>query len=238
MSDGLTSGLAIVGAATGLGSLAVQSAIAYRDRARLRLRVDVKTLHGKPPRIIIDLLNDSPRATTVREVGLYALPVRIEVGRNGEQQGRPGVAEVDYPFNERPFFIEASDTRQFAGIPDIFSEGVHADQPLRAYAVDARNRRVWGSAAPYVRLAFGENPPIEESDDEAIKRGLTRDDKAREPWPVEPRWKLWRRRELRRTTRELRAVAKQQKAVGTLRIRGHVQSFDPEEAPEPIPRDS
>jgi hypothetical protein len=144
MPDELTVALAIIGAATGLGSLAVQGVVAHRDRSRLRLRVDVMTLYGKPPRIVIDLLNDSPRATTVREVGLYARPVRIEVGRQGEMQGRPGFAEIDYPFSERPFFIDANETRQFAGFPDIFSEGIHADQPLRVYAIDARNRRVWG----------------------------------------------------------------------------------------------
>jgi hypothetical protein len=233
VADELTAALAIVGAATGVASLAVQSAVAHRDRARLRLRADVTTIYGKPPRIVIDVLNDSPRGTTVREVGLYALPVRIEVAQDGERPGRPGLAEIDYPFRRRPFFMEANETRQLAGFPDIFSERVHADQPLRVYAIDARNRRVWGPAAPYVRLAVGENPPIEESDDAAVKSCLQPDDTKRDPWPVEPGWKVWKPRELRRTTTEARAVADQQKAVGTLRIRGHVKSFDPEgEEPE------
>jgi hypothetical protein len=106
------------------------------------------------------------------------------------------------------------------------------------YAIDQRNRRAWGSAAPYVRLALGDDPPIEESDDASIKWALQRDDEKREPWPVEPGWKLWKRRELRRTTAESRAVAKQQKAVGTLRIRAHVKRFDPEDGPEPFPRET
>ncbi len=158
MSDELTATLAIIGAATGIGSLIVQSAVAYRDRARLRLQVAVTTLYGKPPRLVIDVLNDSPRATTIREVGLYARPVRIEIGRDGETQGRPGLAEIDYPFSERPFFIEANDTRQFAGVPDIFSEGIHADQLLRVYAIDAptgacgaRPRRTPGSRSATTR---------------------------------------------------------------------------------------
>lgn len=235
MPDGLTAALAIIGAATGLGSLAVQSVVAYRDRSHLRLHVDVTTLYGKPPRIVIDVFNDSPRATTIREVGLYARPIGIEIGRAGETHGRPMLAEVDYPFSERPFFIEANETHQFAGFPDIFSEGIHADQPLRVYAIDARNRRLWGSAATYVRFALGNTPPIEEGDEEAIKRSVTPDGETREPWPVEPGWKLWKRRELRRTTKESRAVRAQQKEVGTLRIRGHVKRFDPEERPNPVP---
>jgi hypothetical protein len=49
---------------------------------------------------------------------------------------------------------------------------------------------------------------------------------------------LWNRRELRRTTPDSRAVAKQQKTVGTLRIRGHVKNFDPDKGPEPIPHEA
>jgi hypothetical protein len=190
--------------------------------------VDVRTIRGKPPRLVIDVLNDSPRGTTVREVGLYAHPVRIEVGREGEAP-RPGLAEIDYPFTGRPFFMDANETRRFAGMPNIFGEGVHADQPLRVYAIDQRNRRVWGSAAPYMRFAFGDDPPIRPDDDPSVRQCLEPDGRLREPWPIEPRWKLWKPRELRRITSQSRAVARQQAEVGTIRVRGYVREFDPDE---------
>ena len=219
----------MIGAATGIASLTVQIIGAWRERSRLRFRVTPQTLYGKRPRIVIDVFNDSPRATTIRELGLYARPVRIEhqSGQTGEVS--EGVAEIDFPFSERPFFIEAQDMKEFAGAPDILSYGIHADQPLRVYAIDGRNRRVWGTAAPHFRDLIGDNPPIPD-DDEASKRFLLPDGETREPWPVEPRWKLWKRRELRRSSPEAREFkAKQNAAGGTLRVQGGVIRFDPEE---------
>jgi len=86
--------------------------------------------------------------------------------------------------------MEAYETREFAAVPDIFTYGIHADEPLRAYALDGRNRRTWGTAAPYARPAFGDDPPIEDTDDAGVKWSLTPDGKTRRPWPVQPRWKL------------------------------------------------
>lgn len=79
------------------------------------------------------------------------------------------------------------ETRRFAGVPDIFSDGIHSDLP--AYAI-ARTRRVWGSLGPNLRLVFGWNPPVEDSDDPQIKRSLQDDGVEREAWPAEPAWKL------------------------------------------------
>jgi hypothetical protein len=230
VSNGLTTVIAVIGAATGIGSLVVQTVSAWRERSRLRFSVTPQTLYGKPPRVVIDVFNDSPRATTIRELGLYARPVRIE-----HQNGQTGavsqrLAEIDFPFSERPFFIEAQDMKEFAGVPDILSYGIHADQPLRVYAIDGRNRRIWGAAAPSFRHLIGDNPPIPD-DDEAGKRFLLPDGETREPWPVEPLWKLWKRRELRGGSPEVDKFRAKEAAGGTLRVRGAVIRFDPEERP-------
>jgi hypothetical protein len=236
VSNDLTAVIAVVGAATGVGGLVIQIIGAWRERSRLRFRVAPQTVFGKSPRMVIDVFNDSPRATTIRELGLYARPVRIEhrSGQTGDVS--EGVAEIDFPFNDHPFFIEAQDMKQFAGAPDILTYGIHADQPLRVYAIDGRNRRIWGDAAPYFRDLIGHNLPIPE-DDEAGNRFLRPDGETRHPWPVEPRWKLWKRQELRRGSPEVREFkAKQKAADGTLRVRGAVIHFDPEErADTPAP---
>jgi hypothetical protein len=235
VSSCLTAVIAVIGAVTGIGSLAIQIIGAWRERSRLRFKVDTITFYGKRPRMVIDVFNDSPRATTIRELGLYARPVRImhRSGQTGEES--EGVAEIDFPFNEHPFFIEAQDMKQFAGAPDILSNGIHADQPLRVYAIDGRNRRVWGEAAPYFRDLIGDNPPIP-SEDEAANRFLVPDGETRHPWPVEPRWKLWKRGELRRSSPEAREFkAKQQAAGGTLRTRGGVIRSGPEERADAPP---
>jgi hypothetical protein len=122
--------------------------------------------------------------------------------------------------------------KRFAGTPDIFTHGVHADTPLRVYAVVAgRERRVWGPAAPYWRLMVGDNPAIE-NEDEGTRLLLLSDGQTRHPWPVETSWKLWKRRQLRRDSTEIHHFRLQQKAMGgTLRVRGYVKRFDPEEGP-------
>jgi hypothetical protein len=232
VSNDLTTVIAVIGAVTGVGGLVIQIIGAWRERSRLRFRVDTRTVFGKRPRMVIDVFNDSPHATTIRELGLYAHPVRITHMSGQTSEVSAGVAEIDFPFNERPFFIEAQDMKQFAGAPDLLTYGIHADQPLRVYGIDGRNRRVWGEAAPYFRHLIGEDPPISD-DDEASKHFLLPDGETRRPWPVEPRWKLWKRRELRRSSPQAREFKATQKAAGgRLRERGGVIRFDPEERSE------
>jgi hypothetical protein len=101
----------------------------------------------------------------------------------------------------------------------------------RLAVVAGRERRVWGPAAPYWRLMVGDNPGIE-NEDEGTKQLLLSDGQTRHTWPVEPSWKLWKRRELRRDSTEIHHFRLQQKAMGgTLRVRGYVKRFDPAEGP-------
>ena len=73
---------------------------------------------------------------------------------------------------------------------------LHVDQPLRLYAVDMRNRRVWGAAFPVHRLMVAANPnprqfpQMEPRLFEPLATPLL-------PQKAEPRWKLWVRRDLR-----------------------------------------
>lgn len=72
---------------------------------------------------------------------------------------------------------------------------VHADEPLRLYAVALPNRRIWGPAAPILRalLNGGWNPV------DAPPEALTPLPGAPfRPKAVEPRWKLWTHKELRK----------------------------------------
>jgi hypothetical protein len=94
-------------------------------------------------------------------------------------------------------FLEAGQTQRFIGAPDTIGQGIHADQPLRVYASDARGRKVWGEAAPVVRMLVGQNPPLQPTDPESLRRLLEPTPERLLPGAVEPRWKLWKRRELR-----------------------------------------
>ncbi len=82
-------------------------------------------------------------------------------------------------------------------VPNIDSFGIHADYPFRAYAVDLRGRRIWGEAAPVVRMLFGPEPPLAPSDPADLRVLFEPPRLDLRPAKVEAGWKLWKRRELR-----------------------------------------
>ena len=69
---------------------------------------------------------------------------------------------------------------------------------MRLYAIDARGRTSWGMAAPVIRMMVGDRPPVEPGDSEIMKQLLTPSPEPLLPAAVEPWWKLWKRRELRK----------------------------------------
>ena len=62
--------------------------------------------------------------------------------------------------------------------------------------MDIRGRYVWGDAAPVVRMMVGDDPPLADHDPDEFK-ALFQPRSDLLPARVEPRWKLWKRRELR-----------------------------------------
>jgi hypothetical protein len=190
ISTGLTFAIAVIGAVTGTVSAAVAAIGAYRGRQRLRLTaVDCASAEGREPWVFVDVLNDGPRGTTVRKVGLWAKTIAIQA-----EGGARTTAVLSYDLKQEPFFLEAGETEHFElGAGHDWLLAVPLDQPLRAYAVDARERKVWGRALPVLRifLQYGWQPPPKWSPQvQSPQERLL-------PERVEPRWKLWKRRELR-----------------------------------------
>jgi hypothetical protein len=60
-----------------------------------------------------------------------------------------------------------------------------------------RGRYVWGDAAPVVRMMVGDDPPMGDEDPDDFKALCYPPRPNLLPARVEPRWKLWKRRELR-----------------------------------------
>jgi hypothetical protein len=173
------------------GALASAGISAYRERPRLKLRWGTTTAIGRKPAAWIEVRNAGGRATTLREVGFYGKRVRFETRDRARGEG-----EATFPF-ARGVFLERGETKRFEGAPSIDTFGFHADFPLRVYAVDERDRRVWGSAGPVVRDLVGPNPPLTDDDPEALKALFRPLEEPQYPAQIEPRWKLWKRRELR-----------------------------------------
>jgi len=153
-------------------------------------------VNGRPT-VYIDVTNLGHRPTTVREVGFYAHPREFEIIREGGSQPW-ATAKGEITFATGPFFLDAGQSERVELVPDIDAWGIHADFPLRVYAVDIRHRRIWGDAAPIVRMLVGENPPLHDSDSEELKRLFIPPKPELRPSQVEPGWKIWKRCELRR----------------------------------------
>ena len=77
VDDELTFALALIGALTGTISAVSQAVQAWRERSRLFVDFGFRTAVGERPTAWIDVHNDAPRATTIREVGFYAKPMKF-----------------------------------------------------------------------------------------------------------------------------------------------------------------
>jgi hypothetical protein len=194
-SNSVTFGVALVGAATGLASAATQIYAATVDRPRLRTDFGMTTRANGAPTIYVEVTNVGRRPTTVRQFGFYGGERQMEVIRDGESQPW-ATATGEINFQEGPKFLEAGQSHRVEMVPNIDSFGIHADYPLRAFAVDINGRRIWGRAAPVVRMLVGPDPPLSDVDPPEF-RALFEPRPDLRPAKVEPRWKLWKRRELR-----------------------------------------
>ena len=185
---------ALIGAITGSAAAIAQISSVWRDRPRIKLDFGVTTSTIEPPSVWLSARNDGRQPMTVREAGFYGseMPVEIDSQDHGKLHG---TAAYTFKLLSTPVLLDAGHYQEFrSGPPDAVNFGYHVDFPLRAYAIDARGRRVWGGAAPVTRMIVGSGdcPP----NFPAYQWNKT--NKPLQPARIAPRWKLWVRRELRR----------------------------------------
>jgi hypothetical protein len=81
------------------------------------------------------------------------MPVEIQSQEHGPLTG---TATYQFKMIKEPILLDPGRMhKEQAIVPDSFDFGYHVDFPLRAYAVDARGRKVWGEAGPVVRMVVG-----------------------------------------------------------------------------------
>jgi hypothetical protein len=181
--------LAIFGA---IGACA-QVVSVWRDRPRLVVDFGTTDSVDGPPSVWLTVLNDGRQPVTVREAGFYGSEFPIEVETQAFGHGS-ATATYEFKMIKEPVLLDPGRLhKETALVPDSFDYGYHVDYPLRAFAVDARGRRVWGPAAPVVRMVVGEGPCPERFPAHLWEPAS----EPLQPARVEPRWKLWKRRELR-----------------------------------------
>lgn len=185
--------LAVLGGITGPIAAGSEIYAIRRDRSRLVVNFGTTSSLGEPPSVWFSVLNDGRQPVTVREAGFYGSEMPVEAQTQEFGKGA-GTATYQFKMIREPVLLDPGQLHQARTlVPDSFDFGYHVDFPLRAYAVDARGRRVWGEAAPIVRMVSGGGDcpsgfPVHlwEPLDEELR-----------PARVAPRWKLWTRRELR-----------------------------------------
>jgi hypothetical protein len=195
----LTLSLAIIGAVTGTSSALNAIYTTARDRPRLRLDAHIIESMAHPPKLLVSVTNVGRRPTTVREVGFYSdlYEFKHYADLESTEVLHTGVGEVGC-IVERAIFLEAGESKEFDATMNVIGMQGWADKPLRLYARDIYGKRVWGGASRAVRQLFGPNPPLDRLPDE-LRVMLEKPTPPEHQWPgkVEPRWKVWKKRELR-----------------------------------------
>jgi hypothetical protein len=190
----VTTILAIWGAVLST-ALALVALLSYlRDRPKPFITSHTDQRRGQPPELGLDVANRGRQTTTLMEVGFFVdvqTTVRLADG-SPEIPVRPKITMAGTPGVVAPGEV-VQFRKQLVDWPGV----VHADDPLRAYAVDSHGCTSWGSAMPLLRLI--------------VQHGwwprTIADPRLLEPLPgpkiaraVEPRWKLWVPRSLRTPT--------------------------------------
>lgn len=188
--------IAVIGAATGVTALAMQVGTYIRDRPQLEIGYRASSNIEGETYLAIDAANNGRQPTTLIQAG-FLVDMKLELS-NETKKDLPSVAgkvEIQLDQGAHRLVPPGGTTRYLLTLDKWPGEMIHADTPLRPFVVDSRRRRLWGGAAPALRLLLnkGWKPP------DATPRHLL------EPMPgpievaaVEPRWKLWKSKGLRK----------------------------------------
>lgn len=184
--DGTTA-LAIWGAVTGTASVGLQGGASYRDR--VNLNVNVRCHNSETEHVLlIEVSNRGRQPTTIIEVGFL---IKAEVTYELIERKIVNTAPFKIRWDDgTPVMLKPGELHQFAhDLTDWPDPMIHADSPMRSYAVDSHGRKSWGSPSPFLRMMMGwgwqpkgvvDTRLVEPMDEPLIAE------------PVTPRWKLWK----------------------------------------------
>lgn len=184
--------LAIIGALTGCIALTLNLLRFARERPQLVISFHVEAHMGSLPEVGLDVANRGGESTTIVKAALQA-DAETELSKDGivfaagkiEHDLSGGALATVAPGGVARF------RRSVAEWPGM----IHLDTPVRPYVVDSHGRTTWGEALPMMRLLVHTgwrpqgtvDPRLLESSGNPVT-----------PSPVEPRWKLWKPRSLRK----------------------------------------
>lgn len=190
----MTLTLAIIGAVTGVVGMLLDVARYTLDRPRLVVGFHVSRSFPDPALIGIDVTNRGRRPTTILKAA-FKSDGEAEV-RDPDSGALLGTGAVELTLSAEPTVVPAhGGVQQFRTPLTEWPGPFHADEPLRAYVIDSyKNGPTWGPAPPILRMLLnaGWKPSS------APAGSLDPAPRPMRAKPVEPRWKLWKEKELRK----------------------------------------
>lgn len=189
--------LAIVGAATGVTALAIQIGTYVRDRPQLEIASQASANMKGQADLAVDVANNGRQPTTLIQAWfLLDLDVEMSNDTKTDLPSVHGKFEMRLDGGEHRLVPPGATTRYLLPLDEWPGPMIQADIPLRPFIVDSRRRRLWGGAAPLLRLLLnkGWEPPA------GTARLLL--EPLRGPIQVaavEPRWKIWKSSGLRKS---------------------------------------
>ena len=190
--------IASISAVFSLGSLGVSFLTFRRDRPHLKVSLHYSASLYEPAVMGVDVTNVGKRPTTIVEAGFKAdADLKITIPKNkaaGNKSSEVPVRKNIY-LSREPVLLNPGEIKKFRLIldkwPDIM---IHADFPLRAYAVSSHGTTCWGASRPILRqlIKLKWTPP-KNTPPELIKL-LPEELK---PLPIYPKWKFWKPKSLR-----------------------------------------
>lgn len=190
--------IAILGAATGVPALAIQIGMYVRDRPQLEIGYRARSDIEGETFLAVDVANNGRQPTTLIEAG-FLVDLEIEMWNQTKKAlpSVPGKLELRLEQGVHRLVAPGTTTSYVLPLDEWPGPMVHADIPLRPFVVDSRKRRLWGGAAPALRLLLnkGWKPPAG-----TPRRLLEPNLGSIEVAAVEPRWKLWKSKGLRKAT--------------------------------------
>ena len=180
----LTLALALWGAILSSGLAVIQLVTWLAERPRLAIAMQTHLQRGAPPVISVTVTNRGRRPTTLVKVAL-----RQEFTVDIDSDGRPLPGEhLESVVSDAPVLVDAGRLAAFTLPLDRWPENTFADEPLRAYVIDAQGRRAWGPAAPVLRLLLNGGWKPRGLDPRMLDSGLGEIKTPR----VYPRWQVWK----------------------------------------------
>jgi hypothetical protein len=192
----MTLALAILGAVTGTAATLLDLLRYAFDRPRLIVGFNVTRSVEVPAMVGIDVTNRGRRPTTILKAA-FRPDVEAELRHPESGAVAASVAAswtIDLTLSEEPTVIAAhGGVRRFRTPLNEWPSPIHADVPLRAYVIDSyANRPTWGPAPPILRMLLNNGwQPTGAPPGALDPAGPIR------PQRVEPRWKLWKPKDLR-----------------------------------------